>query len=116
MPLFAPALDTAGEAICAAITHVQFHSDAPGGAGTANVITGGRFPINLDSTDGNISLASPVAATGLTAESPVWGVTFWTAATGGTAYGSAQRSSGDANVNAAGEYSLTGVSIPASSS
>lgn len=115
MGLNAAALDIAGEAVAAAITHVSFHTGAPGAAGTTNVIAGGRFPIDVDSTNGNLSIAAPVNATGLTAAAAVGYVGFWTAITGGTYLGDAQRTTGDAAVNAAGEYTLNSLSIPASS-
>jgi len=116
MALNAAALDIAGEAIAAAITHIQFHTAAPGAAGTSNVIAGGRFAVDIDSTNGNLSLAAPVSATGLTAGATVGYVSFWTASAAGTILGDAQRTSGDATVNTAGEYILNALSIPASSS
>jgi hypothetical protein len=116
MALSDAALDVAGEAIAAAITHVQFHSADPGASGTANVIAGGRFAIDLNSTDGDLSLGATVAATGLTAGAAVWGWTFWSASAAGVYYGSVQRNSGDTNVNASGQYSITSISIPASAS
>lgn len=116
MPLNTAALDVAGEAIAAAITHVQFHTASSGAAGTTAIIPGGRFPIDIESTNGNLSLAAPVNATGLTPGASVAFVSFHGAATGGPFYGDAARTTGDAAVNAAGEYTLNTLSIPASAS
>lgn len=116
MALNDAALDVAGEAIAAAITHVSLHSGDPGGAGASNVIAGGRAAIDLNSTDGDLSLATAVLKTGLTASATVAFLGFWSASTGGVYYGSAPRTTGDSNVNAAGEYNISSISIPASSS
>ncbi len=116
MALNNAALDVAGEAIASAITHISLHTGDPGAAGSANVIAGGRFAANLDSADGDLSLAAPVAATGLTPAATVAFIGFWSAATAGTYYGSAPRSTGDAAVNASGEYTVESITIPASSS
>lgn len=115
------ALNDAWLQVCAnaganAITHVSLHTADPGIAGTTAVIAGGRFAIDLNATSGDISLASAVEAVGLTALAAVAFLGFWSASTGGTYYGSAPRSTGDAAVNAAGEYTITGVTIPGSSS
>lgn len=116
MALNAAALDVGGEAIATALAWAQFHSAAPGSAGTSNVIAGGRVAINMDSTDGNLSLAAPVTKTGLTAGATVSHVSFWSASAGGNHYGDAPRTTGDAAVNSSGEYTLDSISIPVSSS
>lgn len=116
MALNDAALDVAGEAIAAAITHLQFHSGAPGAAGDQNVISGGRFPVTLVSTDGDLSLSAQVDGTGLTPETPVANISFWSASSSGTYYGFVPLTSGDAATNASGEYSITAITIPASAS
>lgn len=113
MALNDTALDVMGEALCSAITHIQLHSGAPGAAGTSNVISGGRMAVNLDSTDGDISLASAVNFTGMTPSATVANVSFWSASSGGTYYGFIPRTTGDATVNTSGEYTIATVSIPA---
>lgn len=114
MPLNDAALDVAGEAIAAAITHVSFHTAEPGGAGATGLIAGGRFAINIDSTNGDLVLGAVVNATGLTPGASVAYVGFWSANAAGIYYGSAQRTTGDAAVNASGEYTLNSLSIPSS--
>lgn len=116
MALNAAALDVGGEAIAAALTYVSLHTADPGGSGTSNVIAGGRFAINMDSTDGNLTLAAPVDASGLTAGATVAFLGFWNASTAGTYYGSVPRTTGDGAVNASGDYTIETISIPVSAS
>lgn len=103
MALSDAALVIAGNAVDTAITHMQFHTGAPGAAGTANT-AGARVPVNgTVDTDGDIAWAN-VNFTGVGASVPAWGVTYWNALTGGTYLGQSQRASGDTTSNAAGEY------------
>lgn len=106
MALNAAGLQLAAVGIAAGITHVSLHNGTPGAAGTDNVISGGRFAVDLSASAGNVSLDNPVLASGLTPLATVAQIGFWSASTGGTYYGSCPRSSGDAAVNAAGEYEL----------
>lgn len=114
MPLNDAALDIAGEAIASAVTHVQAFTAVPNAGGTNGI--GARAPIDLVSTDGDLSLATPVALTGLGASVAVGYFGLFTAATGGAFLGYATRTTGDDEANAAGEYTLQSLSIPASSS
>lgn len=117
MPLNDAALDIMAEALVAVTEGVSFHNGDPGPLGTANVIAGGRLAIDLESTNGDITLAAPATKSGLTPLEDVDYLGFWTTSiTGGTYLGSSQRASGDAAVNAAGEYTINSLSIPGSSS
>ena len=102
------ALTYMASAIDAAITHLQAHSADPGAAGTSNAI-GARVAVDgtVDS-DGDITWSN-VAFTGLGANATVWGVTYWTASTGGTWYGSQPVETGDTSANAAGAYTFTSI-------
>lgn len=113
MPLFPPALDIGGEAIVAAITHATIHSAAPDATGSNQIAGTTRVPIDLNSTDGNITLASPISFTGAPPAQTVHSVGFHTAASGGTFLGYATRVTGDAAANASGEFNVTAISIPA---
>lgn len=98
----------AGNAVDAVITHMQYHSGAPGSAGTANAV-GARVAVNgTVDTDGDITWTG-VAFTGLGASTPAWGVTYWTQLTAGSCLGQNQRAGGDAAANAAGEYTFTSI-------
>lgn len=117
MALNAAALDIAGEAIAAAAIGASLHTADPGVAGTSNLIAGGRALIDLNSTDGNISLAAPTPKSGLTPSAAVAFIGLWTTSTtGGTYLGSVPRTTGDPNVNASGEYTIDAINIPAGSS
>lgn len=116
MALNAAGLQLGAAGIAAGLGYVSLHTNTPGAAGDQNVIAGGRFAVDLVASGGNIALDAPVEATGLTPLATVAHIGFWSASTGGTYYGSAARSSGDAAVNAAGEYTLTAVTIPGSAS
>ena len=108
MALSDAALVLAANAVDGAITHMQLHSGAPGAAGTSNVTTAARVAVNgtVDG-DGDITW-STVAFTGVAASGAVTHVSYWSAATGGTFYGSAALT-GDLTANAAGEYTVTSV-------
>jgi len=115
MALSAALLDIGGDAMASAIKFAQFHTGAPGAAGTNNVIAGGRFAVVMESTNGNLNLVGPINGTGLTAGATVAYVSLWPTASAGTPYGDAQRTTGDTTVNASGEYTITSLSIPVSS-
>jgi len=101
------ALVVAANAVDGVISHMQLHSGARGASGTSNVI-GTRVAVNgtVDG-DGDITWTN-VAFTGLGANQAVAEVSYWSASSGGTYYGGASIT-GDANANAAGEYTLTSV-------
>ena len=107
MSLFDAGLVIAGNAVDVAITHMQAHSADPGTGATAAI--GSRVAVNgTVDADGDITWAT-VAFTGLGASVAVWGVTYWTASTGGSCLGKNQRISGDTNANAAGEYTFSSI-------
>lgn len=108
MSLSDAGLVIAGNAVDVAITHMQAHSASPGAAGTTAAI-GSRVAVNgtVDS-DGDITWTN-VAFTGLGASVAVWGVTYWTASTGGSYLGQNQRTTGDTNANAAGDFTFSSI-------
>ena len=107
MTLNDAALVTGATAIEAEITHMQAHSAAPGAGYTANAI-GTRVAVNgTVDADGDITWTN-VAFTGLPANSPFWGVSYWTAGTGGANRGG-QATTGDTAANAAGAITVTTV-------
>jgi hypothetical protein len=99
------ALVLTANAVDAAVTHAQLHNGAPGAAGTANAV-GSRVAVNgTVDADGDITWSN-VAFTGLTANQAVSHISLWSAATGGTFYGSAALA-GDLAANAAGQITIT---------
>lgn len=108
MSLSDAGLVIAGNAVDTAITHMQFHTASPGASGTT-ASAGARVAVNgTVDADGDITWTG-VAFTGLGASVAAWGVTYWTALTGGTYLGQNARTGGDTNANAAGEYTFTSI-------
>lgn len=107
MALSDAALVVGANAIDTAITHFQLHSANPGAAGTTSPV-GTRVAVNgtVDG-DGDITWTN-TAFTGLTANQTVTHVSYWSASTSGTFYGSAALT-GDTAANAAGAYTVTSV-------
>lgn len=98
----------AANAVDTGITHMQIHSADPGSDGVGFEL-GSRIAVNgtVDS-DGDISWTN-VAGTGLGASATVWGVSYWSASSSGTCYGTRPRASGDTTANSAGEYTFTSI-------
>lgn len=107
MALSDAALTTGATAIKNAITHFQLHSASPGGAGTTAAVGSRVANTGSVDSDGDITW-SAIAFTGLTANQTVTHVSYWTASSGGTFYGSASLT-GDGSANSAGEYTVTSI-------
>jgi hypothetical protein len=107
MALNDPALVVGATAIKNAITHIQLHSGAPGAAGTSNVVGTRVASTGTVDGDGDITWTN-VAFTGLAANQAVTHVSYWSASTAGTWYGSTALT-GDATANSAGEYTVTSI-------
>jgi hypothetical protein len=97
----------AGNAIDAAITHMQLHSSNTGPTWATNAV-GSRVAVN-GSVDADSDITwTNIAFTGLSANQAVGGISYWSASSGGTCYGGSS-TSGDATANSAGEYTVTSV-------
>lgn len=106
MTLYDAGLVVAAQAVNTAWTHMQAHSGAPGAAGTSNVL-GSRAATTGNTVDGDGDITKVAAFTGLGASVAVPWFSYWSASTGGTCYGIAQNTGGDANANAAGALTVT---------
>jgi hypothetical protein len=107
MTLFDSALVIAATPVRAAITHIQFHTAAPGAAGTSNVAAGARIAVTwgtIDS-DGDFQNSADIAKTDGTASGPCTHISYWTAITAGTCHG-AEALTGDQTFNSAGAYTI----------
>lgn len=114
MPVTDVGLTLMANALDAAITHMQLHSGAPGATGTTNQI-GTRVACAFTSdADGDLTLDATVNFTGLTANGAVQYASLWSASTGGNCHAT-QALTGDATANAAGEYSVTALTINSTS-
>lgn len=113
MPLNNTALNVEADALRAVATHLSLHTADPGTTGTS------------ESTAGRVAAAWPAASngdltvsnknfTGGAASGPCTWVGLWSASTAGTFYGGFQLT-GDVTFNAAGQYTLTSLTIDGSS-
>lgn len=105
-------LDIGSAAIQAVTTHAMLHTAEPNAAGTTNPTTAARQPITwVTPANGDMVVTADAAFTGGAASGPCTYVSLWSASTGGTCRGYFALT-GDQTFNAAGEYTLTGLSIP----
>lgn len=110
MALTNAGLNIMANALAAAATHASLHTADPGSTGT-NESTAGRQAIAWDAAaNGDISLTGTENFTGGAASGACTYVGLWTASSGGTFLGGFALS-GDQTFNAAGEYTLSDVTI-----
>jgi hypothetical protein len=107
MALNSTALSTGSTAIKNEITYMQLHSTNAGPSWSTGAV-GSRVAVT-GSVDANGKITwSNIAFTGLTANQAIGGISYWTAATGGSNRGG-DAMTGDATANSAGEYTVTSV-------
>ena len=116
MPWNATMMVLMANAARTAATHMQIHTGDPGPNGINNVSTAARKPINWAAAtgDGDFGLSGSILFTGGAANGPATHVSFWSALTSGTHYGS-HALTGDTTFSAAGEYTVTAANIDGSS-
>lgn len=110
-------LNIGAAAMQAAMTHAAIHTAEPNASGS-NPATSARQAITwVTAANGDMVATVDLAFTGGASSGPATHVGFWSSAgsgsppTGGTFYGWLPLT-GDQTFNAAGEYTLTGISIP----
>lgn len=110
MPLNTAALNVGAAAIRGVLGYASTHTAVPNASGSSEG-TGARKAITWSAaTAGDFTLASPIAFTGLAASEAVAAIGLWSAATGGTFYGYFVPA-GDSTANAAGEYTVTAITV-----
>jgi hypothetical protein len=121
MPLVEAALNAMATELISLATHVAVHEGDPGTTG-ANPADSARQAADWSApANGDFDLDSELAFTGGGASSPATHIGLWSSAgtgtppTGGTFYGGAPLT-GDQEFNAAGEYTVTNVTVNGSSS
>jgi hypothetical protein len=93
-----------------AITHAAIHTAQPDAAGS-NQSSAGRQAITwVTAANGDMVATVDLAFTGGAASGAATHIGFWSASTGGTFYGWLPLT-GDQTFNAAGEYTVTGITI-----
>lgn len=110
------ALNTSGvqvgaAAIAADINKISLHSGDPGAAGTSNKTTAADKTVTCTATNGVVTVPS-TSFTGGAASGPATFVGLWN----GTNYRGSYPLTGDQAFNAAGEYTVTAVTLTGSAS
>lgn len=109
MSLTTAGANASAAGVSAVAAYVSLHSADPGATG-ANETTAARQAASWTGSSGTRSLTGPLSFTGGAASGPVLYAGLWSAATGGTFYGSVPLS-GDAAFTPSGTYTLTALSI-----
>ncbi len=111
MPLTDACLTLMGTYLTTIATHLTLHSADPGTTGTSLVATTARVAASWAvDADGDLTLSSSSAFTGAAPATAVTYVGLWSALTAGTFRGGFALS-GDQTANAAGEYTVTALTI-----
>jgi hypothetical protein len=104
-------LNIGAAAMQAAMTHMAIHTAQPDASGS-NQSSAGRQAITwVTAANGDMVATVDLAFTGGAASGAATHAGFWSASTSGTFYGWYPLT-GDQTFNAAGEYTVTGISIP----
>lgn len=111
--LNAAAMTAAGAGLAAAITHVAIHTAQPDASGS-NLSTAAKVAVTWTNTNGDLTSGSK-AFTGGAASGPATHVGFWGGAGQNTFYGD-NPLTGDQTFNAAGEYTITQVTLDGTAS
>ena len=109
-------LNIGNAAMQAVATHAQLYTAEPNAAGTTNASAAARQALTwVTAANGDMVVTADAAFTGGTASGACTHVGLWSASTSGTFYGYFTLT-GDQTFNAAGEYTLTGITITGTAS
>lgn len=110
MPLNDTILNIGAAAMQSAMTHASLHTAQPDATGS-NASAAARKPITwVTAANGDMVATVDLAFTGGAASGAATHIGFWSAITAGTFYGWLPLT-GDQTFNAAGEYTVTGITI-----
>ena len=113
MALNDAALNIGADAMGAAMAFAQIHTAQPNVSGS-NEATSSRQAITWNAaTGGDLISTTSIPFTGGAGSGPATHVGFWSAGSGGTFYGWLALT-GDQTFNAAGEYTITGITFTGS--
>ena len=110
MPLNDTLLNIGNAAMQAAATHMAIHTAQPDAAGSNQSAAGRQAITWVTAANGDLIATVDLAFTGGAASGAATHVGFWSASTSGTFYGWLPLT-GDQTFNAAGEYTVTGVTV-----
>lgn len=109
-------LNIGNAAMQSAATHAGLFTAEPNATGTTNVAASARQAITwVTAANGDMVVTADAAFTGGAASGACTHVGLWSASTAGTFYGYFALT-GDQTFNAAGEYTLTGITITGTAS
>lgn len=117
MPLNDTILNIGAAAMQAAMTHMGLHTAQPNASGSNPALSSRQAITWVTAANGDMIATVDLPFTGGAASGPATHAGFWSSAgtgnppTGGTYYGD-YPTTGDQTFNAAGEYTVTGISIP----
>ena len=104
-------LNVGAAAMQAAATHAALYTAEPNAAGTTNTTTASRQAVTwITAANGDMVVTADAAFTGGAASGACTHVSLWSASSAGTHYGYFALT-GDQTFNAAGEYTLTGITV-----
>ena len=115
MALNDAALNIGNAATQTAITHARVHTAQPDAAGSNESAAARQAITWVTAANGDMIATADMAFTGGTASGAATHIGYWSALTGGTFYGW-QPLTGDQTFNAAGEYTITGITITGTAS
>jgi hypothetical protein len=108
-------LNIGNAAMQTAITHAQIHTAQPDAAGS-NAASSSRQAITwITAANGDLVATADLSFTGGASSGAATHIGFWSASSSGTFYGW-QVLTGDQTFNAAGEYTVTGITITGTAS
>lgn len=115
MPLNDTILNFGNDDMQTRMTHMQIHTAQPNASGS-NEATSARQSITwVTAANGDLVITADLNFTGGAASGAATHIGFWSAASSGTFYGWLPLT-GDQTFNAAGEYTVTGVTITGTAS
>lgn len=104
-------LNIGAAAMQSAMTHMAIHTAQPNASGSNESAAARQTITWVTAANGDMVATVDLAFTGGAASGAATHVGFWSASSAGTFYGWLPLT-GDQTFNAAGEYTVTGVSIP----
>ena len=108
-------LNIGAAAMQAAATHLAIHTAQPDAAGSNQSAAARQAITWVTAANGDMVATVDLAFTGGAASGPATHVGFWSALTTGTFYGWLPLT-GDQTFNAAGEYTVTGITVTGTAS
>ena len=108
-------LNAMGDGLAALVTHASLHTADPGTDGS-NESSAARQAVTIQVSAAGVMTLTNVAFTGGASSGSVFSIGLWDASTSGNFYGDQAIETGDTSFNAAGEFTVTSMTITPTSS